>query len=317
MYGKPDINPWNSLSILLIFASYGLFRYLEDGHRGGGVRAMMVCLVLLDLSAFDWTAINLKELTKTRVDHLDRIVSARSAAQFLKAQPGIFRVRIDADPVPNIGDLFGVPIVQAGAGATLPVDYMRIISYTDLLNVRYILTPAKEQKPGAVYQDKDWKVYENPSGYPRAWTVHETIVEPSAERAAERLGTPGFDARRTALIDVPVAVEPLADGAQESAQVSAVTPNRMELEVDLQSRGLLVLSENYYPGWRATIDGQSAPIYRVDSGLRGLVVPRGHSRVVLRYAPASVYWGGLLTSLAFLGTLVAIWLRNRHVPAIR
>ena len=91
----------------------------------------------------------------------------------------------------------------------------------------------------------------------------------------------------------------------------------MELEVDAKSRGLLVLSENYYPGWRATIDGQSAPIYRVDSGLRGLIVPRGHSRVVLSYAPASVYWGGLLTSVAFLGTLVAVWLRGRRIPAIR
>jgi hypothetical protein len=168
-----------------------------------------------------------------------------------------------------------------------------------------------------VYQDKAWKVYENPSGYPRAWTVHETIVEPSTERAAMRLGTPGFDARRTALVDVPVAVEPLADGARETAQVSSVAPNRMELEVDAQSGALLVLSENYYPGWRAAIDGQSAPIYRVDSALRGLVVPRGHSRVVLSYAPASVYWGGLLTSLAFLGTLVAIWLRSRRAPAIQ
>ena len=56
----------------------------------------------------------------------------------------------------------------------------------------------------------------------------------------------------------------------------------MELEVDAQSRGLLVLSENYYPGWRATVDGQTAPIYRVDSALRGVIVPRGHSRVVLQ-----------------------------------
>jgi uncharacterized membrane protein YfhO len=79
----------------------------------------------------------------------------------------------------------------------------------------------------------------------------------------------------------------------------------MELEVEAQSRGLLVLSENYYPGWRATIDDQPAPIYRVDSALRGVVVPRGHSRVVLRYAPASIYWGGLLTILAFVGTLAA------------
>jgi hypothetical protein len=311
MFGKPDINPWNTLSILVIFASYALFRYLENGNRGAGVRAIVVGLILFDLSACDWTARNRIEVARTGVDHLDRIMSARRVAEFLKAQTQPFRVRVQAPPTPNLGDLFGVPMVDPAGGATLPLDYTRIMGYTDLLNVRYILTSSKEQKPGEVYQDLAWKIYENPSGYPRAWIVHETMVEPSAERAASRLETPGFDARRTALIDVPVAVEPLADGAQESARVLEITPNRMELEVDVQSRALLVLSENFYPGWRATIEGQNAPIYRVDSGLRGLVVQPGHSRVVLRYAPASVYWGGLLTSIAFFGTLVAMWLQRR------
>ena len=317
VFAKPDINPWNSLSILMIFASYGLFLYMEHGNRNRSVQAIMVGLILFDLSASDWTAVNRLELARTGVDRMEQILSARPAAQFLNSQPGLFRVQIQTDPVPNIGDMFGVPMVQPAGGATLPLDYARMLGFTDLLNVRYILAPAKEQKPGAVYQDKDWKVYENPSGYPRAWMVHETIVEPSAEGAAERLGTPGFDAHRTALIDVPVALEPLAEGAREAVQASMITSTRMELEVDAKSRGLLVLSENYYPGWRATIDGQSAPIYRVDSGLRGLIVPRGHSRVVLSYAPASVYWGGLLTSVAFLGTLVAVWLRGRRIPANR
>jgi hypothetical protein len=311
MFAKADINPWNTLSILVIFASYALYRFLENGHHGAATRAILVSLILFDLSAANWTARNRMEVAKTGVDQLDRIMSARGAAQFLKAQPDLFRVRVQADPTPNIGDLFGVPIVDPASGATLPVDYTRMLGFTDLLNVRYILTPAKEQKPGAVYQDRAWKVYENPSGYPRAWIVHETTVEPSAERAAERLGTPGFDARRTALIEVPVAVEPLAGGAQESARVTASTPNQIELEVDVQSRGLLVLSENYYPGWRATTDTQTAPIYRVDSGLRGLIVPRGHSRVVLRYAPASIYWGGLLTLMTFFGTLAAMGLHRR------
>jgi uncharacterized membrane protein YfhO len=141
--------------------------------------------------------------------------------------------------------------------------------------------------------------------------VHETLVEPSAELAAAQLGMPGFDARRTALTEVPVALEPLAASAQETVEVSAIAPNQMQLEVNAQSRGLLVLSENYYPGWRATIDGQSAPIYRVDSGLRGVIVPRGRSRVELKYAPASVYWGGLFSFLGFGGALAAIWLRRR------
>jgi hypothetical protein len=321
IFGKPDINPWNALSIVLIFASYGLFRYLENGNRGAGVRTIMVALILFDLSACDWTAQNRIELAKTGVDQLDRLMSIRAAAQFLKAQTDPFRVRIQGDIRLNIGDVFGIPMVDPAGGATLPIDSERIRGYSDLLNVRFILTPANEPKPGGVYagtvyQDKDWKVYESPSAFPRAWMVHETVVEPSAARAAERLGMPGFDARRTALIEGPVALEPLAEGAPETAQVLGVAPNRMELEVDAHSRGLLVLSENYYPGWRATVDGQSAPIYRVDSALRGLVVPRGRSHVVLRYAPASVYWGGLLTSMAFLGTL-AIWFFKSRASAIR
>jgi hypothetical protein len=132
-----------------------------------------------------------------------------------------------------------------------------------------------------------------------------------AERAAAQLATPGFDARRTAATEVPIALEPLVNGAQESAQIAAFAPNKIELDVSAQSRGLLVLSENYYPGWRATIDGQAAPIYRAFGALRGLVVAPGRSRVVLRYAPASVYWGALLSLMAFAGTLAAIWLRRR------
>ncbi|HEV8415892.1 MAG TPA: YfhO family protein [Bryobacteraceae bacterium] len=311
IFGKPDLNPWTMLSIVVIFASYGLFRYLEHGNRGGGVRLMMVALILFDLSACDWTAVNRIAKAKSGVDYMERTLSARGAAQFLKARKGTFRVQIEADPLPNIGDLFSIPTINLVGGVTLPFDFERMMPYPDLLNVRYIVTPATEQKPGAVYQDAAWKVYENPSGYPRAWLVHETRAEPSAQLAAAQLGMPGFDARRTALTEVPVALEPLAASAQETAQVSAIAPNQIELEVNAQSRGLLVLSENYYPGWRATIDGQSAPIYRVDSGLRGVIVPRGRSRVELRYVPASVYWGALFSFLGFAGALAAIWLRRR------
>ena len=152
MFDKPDISPWNSLSILMIFASYGLFRYLEHGNRGGAVQAIMVGLILFDLSACDWIALNRIQVAKTGVDYLDLTMSARAAAQFLKAQPGIFRVLIQTDPPPNIGDLFRVPIVNVAGGATIPIDYSRIMGYTDLLNVRYVLTSASEQKPGAVRQ---------------------------------------------------------------------------------------------------------------------------------------------------------------------
>jgi len=318
VFGKPDINPWNTLSILVILASYGLFRYMENGNRGRASRTIMVLLILFDLSACTWEPRNLIETTRSGVDHLTRILSARGAAQFLKSRPGPFRVRVLADPVPNIGDLFGVPMADPSHGATLPIDYTRIMGYTDLLNVRYFLTPATEKKPGAVYEDGAWKVYENPAGYPRAWIVHEATVERDARRAAEAPSTPGFNPRRTALVDGAVTLDPAIADAQETVGFSAIEPNRIQMDVLADSRGLLVLSENYYPGWRATVRGRDARIYRVDGALRGVAVPQGLSRVILDYSPASVYWGGALTLAAFLGTAAfGFYLRRARRKASR
>ncbi len=85
----------------------------------------------------------------------------------------------------------------------------------------------------------------------------------------------------------------------------------MELSVRAESQGLLVLSEIFYPGWRATVNGAGQRIYKVDGALRGIVVPKGESRVVLSYTPWSVYVGAVLTLGTFLGVLAAFILRRR------
>jgi uncharacterized membrane protein YfhO len=75
---------------------------------------------------------------------------------------------------------------------------------------------------------------------------------------------------------------------------------------------LLVLSEIFYPGWRAAVNGTPTQIYEVDGALRGVVVPRGESRIVLRYSPWSFWLGAFLTVAAFLGTLFAVFLTWRN-----
>jgi hypothetical protein len=209
---------------------------------------------------------------------------------------------VDTDPKPNIGDFFGIQTTSS-AGVTLPVDFIKLGGKGDLLNVRYRLAPSATQDPGPVYQDSSWKVYENPGALPRAWVVHEVAVEPSPEGALAQLEKSGFDPWRMAVVDRPANLEQHIEGAYESAAVSVVEPNRLELRVHTQSRGLLVLSEMFYPGWRATVNSRTAGIYRADVGLRGVIVPPGDSRVTLDYTPWSIYLGGLVTLAAFLGIL--------------
>jgi hypothetical protein len=309
VFGRPEINPWVAFSLLMILLSCGLFLYVAHGHAGTWVRVLVVALIVFDLSAFDWTARNTLELSRTGTNYRDRLLNCRGAVQFLKSLPGPFRVEVASDPRPNIGDFYGIQTTHGG-GVTLPVDFMKLAGKRDLLNVRYRIVPASTQEPGAIYADSFWKVYENSNAMPRAWVVHEATVEPSIEDALAALEKPGFDAWRTAVIDRTANLEPRVEGGAEGATFSVVEPNRLELSVRAQSRSMLVLSEMYYPGWRAMVNSRPAQIYRADVGLRGIVVPSGDSRITLEYAPWSTYLGGCITLLTFLGILAVLRFGN-------
>jgi len=84
------------------------------------------------------------------------------------------------------------------------------------------------------------------------------------------------------------------------------------VEVEAASDALLVLSEVYYPGWRATVDGEPAPILRVDSILRAVPVPAGAHRVEMRFVPLSFWLGAGISGLAALWFAVTGWL-----PSVR
>lgn len=82
----------------------------------------------------------------------------------------------------------------------------------------------------------------------------------------------------------------------------------MRVDVTMGCTGLLIVSDSYYPGWRAQLDGNSTPIWKVNTVIRGIVVPAGHHQVVMRYRPLSVYGGLVLTILGFA---IAIVLQRR------
>ncbi len=81
--------------------------------------------------------------------------------------------------------------------------------------------------------------------------------------------------------------------------------NRVTITADLQCRGMVVLTDAWYPGWRATVDGKSARIYEVDGGVRGVIADAGRHVIEMRYRPWSIILGGALTALAAFLALLA------------
>jgi uncharacterized membrane protein YfhO len=72
------------------------------------------------------------------------------------------------------------------------------------------------------------------------------------------------------------------------------------MDADTPADALLVLSEMYYPGWIAEVDGNRTGIYRADFCLRSLVVPHGKHRIEVRYEPEAFGRGAAITLASLL-----------------
>jgi hypothetical protein len=104
----------------------------------------------------------------------------------------------------------------------------------------------------------------------------------------------------TSSLSLPALAQPLPSSAV-AATVSDWSPGRMTITLEGRNPGpsFLVISENWYPDWKATVDGQPAAVHRADHTLLSVVVPSGAKEVVLRFRSAA-YERGKFVSLASL-----------------
>jgi hypothetical protein len=308
-------NIWVSFSLLLIIASCGWFYRLTLGPAPSSFRFLLVAFILFDLGAFYWHEASWSEAAKLG-DKYQQMLTLRQPVAFIKAQPGLFRIRVAADPEPNVGDYYAVQSLWGG-GATIMTDYSRFMVREDLLNVRYRIRPAATPDPGAIYHDSFWKVYEDKAGYPRAWLTHQAIVEPSHDAVFTRIGKAGSDFHDVAIVESPLPrnLDPNATG--DSIRFRSYEADSMSMDVNTAGTALLVVSEVFYPGWKATVNGQPAEIHKTDGALRGILVAGGFSHVVMKYVPVSIYAGAVLSILTVGGVLVwcvLLW-RRSYTPA--
>lgn len=145
------------------------------------------------------------------------------------------------------------------------------------------------------------EVYENLRVMPRVWLSQAAKAKPGEEvlQAIRNTsdGQAGADQLAVALTEETVPPAPKTDVFEGEAKIKSYAPHRIEIEKKGASNGFLVLSEIYYDGWEAHLDGRPTKIYRTDYTLRGVVVPPGEHRVEFVYRPRSIRLGAM--GLAF------------------
>ncbi|MDI6783511.1 MAG: YfhO family protein, partial [bacterium] len=143
------------------------------------------------------------------------------------------------------------------------------------LNVKYFISPEQiaDDRLALVYKGPR-QIYQVKESYPRAWV--------STDRT-------GF---------VPYS------GA--TVEITLYTANRINLKVQSPEPGYLVLSEIYYPGWKANLDGKQVQVGIVGSLLRSLPIPAGDHPVDFIFSPFSFWLGLIITTITWLGLVVIL-----------
>jgi len=101
----------------------------------------------------------------------------------------------------------------------------------------------------------------------------------------------------------PIALD--GEQAQGSVEWLARSPNELRLSVRTERPALLVVADNWFPAWHATVDGEDAPVLRAYHSLRAVPVPAGEHTVEMRYS-SSIVSRSLWLSLVMLVTMGAL-----------
>jgi hypothetical protein len=160
----------------------------------------------------------------------------------------------------------------------------------DLLNVKYKTVTDERARALAVARNETY--------FPRAFFLYQTHVVHGEAELVSYLKSPEFNHRTTAVLekDPGFTLTPAPGEPQWTARITGYENNKIDLDLSTDRDGFLVLSEIFYPGWKAYIDGNETEIFCADYNLRGMFISRGNHKAVVRFESPS-YRRGLWISL--------------------
>ena len=161
----------------------------------------------------------------------------------------------------------------------------KLLNYFQLPALRVASTrwvhrgPSTAAIAGLTPYDENWMQVPDPLPLVRLVTHVVQSQDPAQDLAK-------IDIRREALCEYALALPP---GKAGTAALTQHRGGQMAVKVCCSSPQLLVIAESYHPGWRCTIDGSPAPVYRVNGDFLGCVVEPGNAEVRLEFHPDSLW----------------------------
>ena len=205
--------------------------------------------------------------------------------------------------------------------------------YLNLLNVKYVLAAKHSEKVAkllgkdtgntltrdfSVVYNREIVILKNNNYFPRAYIVPQAVCAKNEDESLRLINTLHSDLRQKVILEnAPEFCSHAALGLQRSQQsevkISSYLSNEIIIHTQSSSDGFLVLTDLYYPGWKAYVDGQEKPILKADYLFRALPLEAGSHQVRFAYDPASFNLG-LISCIASCAGIVLFVILKRKQP---
>ncbi len=239
-----------------------------------------------------------------------------------------YRMPILSGYDPLYSESYGKFVQYVGSGSyknpersvvTFPLNGRYTPQALDLLGVKYIVRkdsdgemvwafPFKKYPPEQftkIYDDNGYDVFLNNKSSKRAFIVSD-VIEVS-EKNRDRSMLFNYDLSKTAIVYENI--KPLAK-TQGSVKIIKYLSNSIEMEAQTNGESFLVLTDNYYPGWKAFVNDKEVKIYKADYTFRGIVIPAGKSSIEFSFVPQTFLIGTYLFLTGIMGMVVVYIIRK-------
>lgn len=239
------------------------------------------------------------DLTVSTFNSNDASYLHKSIGGYHAAKLRRYQEVIEAHISPEIRQ-FNSAVVQT-AGDLNAVNADSLYPVLNMLNMKYAIMNTSSGEKAAVY---------NPHAMGNAWFVADVHWVDNADDELASLSVDNL--HHTAVVDTKFRDILGADAvsADTAATVNLVEydANRLAYDVSSQNGGIVVFSDIYYPGWKATVSGEEVPVARANYILRAIRVPAGNHRVVFEFDPQTLHITETIAycALALLGLIFIV-----------
>lgn len=182
----------------------------------------------------------------------------------------------------------------------------------DLMNVEYVLSfdELKNPKLEKVLTEGETKVYKNKNAFPRAFLVNQIESKPSESEVLKSI------INSSTLNEIAYTTNYSFNGGDKTsrAQILNYSDQSITIKTEAKKDTPLIISNVYYPGWKAFVDGQEQEIKEVNYLMMAVIVPSGAHTTIITYKPDLFYKSLYLTSAGLVILFfysVILWRKSR------